>query len=362
VLYPTDNALVRTSVANLKRQKNRNEGEEGHEEEEYDETQPHTWKGRKRFHQFSRFSVEIRMQIWKFATPDPRDVDGGTVIFHLDFDLSNAKAILLSPKEILSKWDVISHIPHMWNQHRRDRFEHDWRARLRQLEKAFWSCPCKLCTALPYEFSCWSIPFEYVLDLMHTCREARTAARTVYALTVMSALPNDFLPWKPDNILYFAPTHHWMLMTYFLNRPWTASNPLSDQIRRIAIHLVHEAHSGYLTDPLSEGFSGLRYNRDRVRDGNIIRKSFLETLHGLQSINGVLDPGIVSVRDTGSLALYEPMDVPVQRLRHKRPFEIVQIIEKELALHTTGNPPREVIEFELSVLVWKKPKTKTKWE
>jgi hypothetical protein len=299
------------------------------------------------------------MQIWKCATPDPRDVDGGTVIFHLDFDLSNAKAILLSPTEILSKWDIISHVPWLWNHHRKQHFANDWRARLRKLEEKYCACPCRLCTAPPRAFARWSIPFEYILDLMHTCHEARTAARAVYALTVMSTLANDLLPWNPDDILYFAPTHHWILMMYFLNRPWTALNPLSDHIRRISIHLVNEADTGYITSFVSGGHSGIRYNPDRVRDNNIIQKSLLENLHGIQSINGVLDPGRVNVRRTGSLVLYDLMDVPVHRVRNLRPLEIVQTIGSELALHAnSGIPPREVIEFELSVLGWKKPRTK----
>ncbi|EHL00097.1 hypothetical protein M7I_3996 [Glarea lozoyensis 74030] len=43
---------------------------------EFEENKSAPWLEEETFHSFQRLPVEIRLQIWKLATPDPRDVNG----------------------------------------------------------------------------------------------------------------------------------------------------------------------------------------------------------------------------------------------------------------------------------------------
>ncbi|EPE34725.1 hypothetical protein GLAREA_10419 [Glarea lozoyensis ATCC 20868] len=302
---------------------------------EFEENKSAPWLEEETFHSFQRLPVEIRLQIWKLATPDPRDVNGPSVIFHLNFDLSNAKAILLSPKELMGPWPGHSEIAHKWNKYlERHPDESDWRRRLRIFER---DCSCNTCSASK---SAWSGPacnvsLKQVLSLLHVCREARMTVQKVYVLTVMTSVRSDFLPWDSNDTLYFPSMHHKILFRYvfvrFRKRPYL----FFDAIHRIAIHVV------------PQGPPSSPYNPT-------LHPNLLTNLPNLRSIDGVIDPQGVSMRDTGSLVLYESLDVPVERLGHQRPSEVESRINSQLKLHASYQKGKvEPATFELSVLGWK---------
>jgi hypothetical protein len=305
---------------------------------EFEEDKTAPWWKEETFHPFQRLPTEIRLHIWKIATPDPRNVNGPSVIFHLNFDLSNAKAILLSPKELMGKWPGHSQLAHNWNKSlKRHPDESDWRRRLRRFER---ECSCNACRARrsARSGSAWNVPFKDVLSLFHVCREARITAQKGYVLTVMTRVQNDFLPWDPNDTLYFPSMHHKMLFRYvfirFRKRPYL----FLDSMHRIAIHVV------------PQGPPSSPYNIT-------LPPNLLINLPNLRSVDGVIDPGGVSMRDTGSLVLYESLDVPIERLGHHRPSEFESRINTELKLDAYHQKGRvEPATFELSVLCWKKPK------
>jgi hypothetical protein len=268
---------------------------------------------------------------------------------HTNFELSNAKAIVLSPQEILTiPQNHVSIFAPVLNSDQSATNDQGWRDHLRMLE---YKCPCRLCTSSKIGRPYPSIPVEFVLGLMCTCREARTVARKVYALYVVSTLPNDFLPWDPIDVLYFPQMHHALLLKGFMKQIWKTPNPFSESIHHIAVHIT-------VDDTLLER-TLLPFGVDRRRVNDELSSKLLKNLPNLHSIDGLLDPANVGMKTTGSLVLYESINKPISDCYDRTPSEVVQIITSELTRHATSyTPKREVPLFELSVLCWKKPKSK----
>lgn len=131
---------------------------------------PTPYKGSKaRFRVFPKLPAELRLLIWNFAVPDPRDIDG-VMLYLTNFDLSNPKAIIPTPREMKNFCAGTS---------------------LRAKSTRIWWA--EMCAS-----------WQYVLSLLHSCHDARSATLKKFRLSYDSTIEGeDQALWCDNDTIYF---------------------------------------------------------------------------------------------------------------------------------------------------------------
>lgn len=263
------------------------------------------------FTKFARLPAEIQLMIWRYAVPDPREVDNAIPII-VNFDLQNPRAILPAPKEL------------------RELHEPGCR-RFLTGESELMDAPT------------WSMVNSPVLHLLHTCHDARSAVLNTFCLDIdaVSGVWNHHL-WDPETDVLYLPVKEYAMnsiITMWLSKARERGLPGLFSARDIALRL---------------SLSTLRQLSFRPDFASHDSANLLCALPALQSLRLFIDPGNISDKNEGRIALYKAEDIPGQ-LYQFGPSEIERRVTK--ILKTSRNPDLETPTVEVSVMSWKQPRT-----
>ena len=154
----------------------------------------HTDEDNRTFTKFPQLPAELRVMIWEYAVPSPRDIPGA-IMFITDFDLSNPRAILPSPHEItLIYTEMVSEglLDDPWED---DEDERDW-ALVPGTRGHF--------DVANFMVRSW----QNILSLLQTCHEARNTTRGTFQLACDPSIGEEFsTAWWDDEAIIYFPTN-----------------------------------------------------------------------------------------------------------------------------------------------------------
>jgi len=219
---------------------------------------------------FPQFPAEIRAMIWKFAIPDPREVLGA-ITFITNYDLSSARAILPSPRDLNAVYRIIRALNHTRS------FGDEWGIGKGQTEQD--------------KVNSLVLSWDGLIALLHTSHEARIAVQHRFHLDCRSTIPGKRERWWDENDELYFPgfrsqgrqkvTREWLSLSRKDRSPRSSQMPT---IRNLALPL-----NTYLMQRLDVDFRALMggfnpYLRAREpKDGDLM-DSWLENFPHLASL------------------------------------------------------------------------------
>jgi hypothetical protein len=286
---------------------------------------------KKQFTKFSLLPQEIRLLIWKYALPEPREfaTNHGGILVIVNFELARPRVIIPSPRDIFFLLDFYG------EEHTVEEMVFEWQIR--------------------------------VFNMLHACQESRVVALEKYRLDIKSIIPEENIPWwDQDDVVYF-PTDARIGDTARLQ--WMSENrpgrlhylPSINHIAMEASHSAMEALGFLVADALGnvpEGFETPLHNYL----GSGWHFDWPTNFPSLKTMCLMFDPGEVGRREKGTLRLYAPHDVLVKDIGLK-PSQIeeraaLRLYEASQMDYPDGDTriwDWSVPRVECSVMCWKKP-------
>jgi hypothetical protein len=264
---------------------------------------PTIYRGSKvRFCGFPKLPRELKLLIWKWAVPDPRDIDG-VMLFITNFDFSNPRAVIPAPHEM----------------------------------KIFCAGPGLRAESIRIWWTEMCVSWYPVLSLLHTCRDARSATLEKFRLPYESIIEGeDQAPWSDSDTIYFPSSggqRYDTMLTFWLgvlegwpktNLPWTHFSSLK--------HLALDSTPEF------------KMSLDGVND---VLDPWLKKFSSLESFSLLFDPNRFGRKQR--LVLFEAGDGPLTESYRGGRGEVVKRIpdysEKDivtnsgLKLFESGPPP-----------------------
>lgn len=283
---------------------------------------------------FSQLPKEIRLQIWKYAIPNPRETasDLGGILVIVNFELARPRVIVPAPQDSPFVLDF-------------DGEEHDMETTI----------------------SAWK---SKLFNILHACHESRTAALEDYRLDLKSVIAEESIPWwDEDDVVYFPKDAEVgdTARLQWMSRKRPGRLHYLPSIHHLALEATHSVIEalGYLD----------MYNRNEMADIEAIvpphqpepewNFAWPVNFPALESLSLMFDPGEVGRRENGSVELYAVEDVMVRNLGHLKPSQIEERAARRLVefsqLEEPNGDPRQydwMPEVECSVMCWKRPKAR----